>query len=67
MPEMDGWDAYSRIRAIGGLHDTPMAFFTSSDNPKDRQRAQEMGAVDFIKKPYEINDLLSRIEKIIQH
>jgi CheY-like chemotaxis protein len=67
MPEMDGWDTYNRIRAISGLHDTPMAFFTSSDDPKDKQRADEMGAVDFIKKPFETDDLLNRIEKIMLH
>jgi methyl-accepting chemotaxis protein len=66
MPDMDGWDTYNRIRAIGGLHDTPMAFFTSSDDPKDIQRAREMGAVDFIKKPYDRDDLIRRIGKILK-
>ncbi|MDR0456036.1 MAG: methyl-accepting chemotaxis protein [Treponema sp.] len=65
MPDMDGWDTYNRIKAISGLHDTPIAFFTSSDDPKDKQQAQEMGAVDFIKKPFEGEDLLSRMEKIL--
>jgi methyl-accepting chemotaxis protein len=66
MPEMDGWIAYSRIRAISNLHDTPIAFFTSSIEPKDIEHAHEMGAVDYIKKPYEKNDLLNRVGKILQ-
>jgi methyl-accepting chemotaxis protein/CheY-like chemotaxis protein len=66
MPEMGGWDTYNRIRAISGLHDTPMAFFTSSDNPKDIQRAREMGALDYLKKPFDSNDLINRIGKIIK-
>jgi len=33
MPDMDGWNTYSRIKAIGGLYDTPIAFFTASKNP----------------------------------
>jgi CheY-like chemotaxis protein len=66
MPEMDGWDAYNRIKAISTLHDTPIAFFTSSDDPQDIQKAQEMGAVDFIKKPFKKDDLLKRIEKILK-
>jgi CheY-like chemotaxis protein/uncharacterized protein YukE len=65
MPEMDGWDTYNRVRAISGLHDTPMAFFTSSDDPQDIERAREMGAVDFIKKPYDTADLLNRVGKIL--
>jgi CheY-like chemotaxis protein len=66
MPDMDGWDTYSRIRAIGGLHDTPMAFFTSSNDLKDMERARKMGAVDFIKKPYVADDLMKRVGKIIK-
>jgi CheY-like chemotaxis protein len=67
MPDMDGWDMYSRIKAISGfLHDTPMAFFTSSNDPKDIQHAREMGAVDYIKKPYDREDLIRRVGKILK-
>jgi len=65
MPGMDGWDTYGRIKAIGNLHDTPIAFFTASDDPKDIKHAQEMGAVDYIKKPCNKDDLLRRVRKII--
>jgi CheY-like chemotaxis protein len=65
MPNMDGWDTYSRIKAISSLHDIPIAFFTASNDPKDIQRAHEMGAVDYIKKPYDKDDLLRRIGKIL--
>ena len=66
MPEMDGWDTYKRIKAISGLHDIPIAFFTSSNDPKDIQHAHEIGAVDYIKKPYDKDDLLNRIGKILK-
>jgi CheY-like chemotaxis protein len=66
MPDMDGWNTYSRIKAIGGLHDIPIAFFTSSNDQKDIQHAREMGAVDYIKKPYNKDDLLRRIKKILK-
>jgi len=65
MPDMDGWGTFKRIKAISGLHDTPIAFFTASNDPKDKQQAREMGAVDYIKKPYDANDLLKRVEKIM--
>jgi putative two-component system response regulator len=65
MPEMDGWNTYDRIKAISGLHDTPIAFFTALDDPKDVQRAREMGAVDYIKKPAKKGDLVSRVGKIL--
>jgi CheY-like chemotaxis protein len=66
MPEMGGWDTYERIRAISGLHNTPIAFFTSSDNPEDMQKAREMGAVDYIKKPASKTELLSRVGKMLK-
>ena len=66
MPDMDGWDTYSRLKAIGSLHDIPIAFFTASDDPKDMQHAHEIGAVDYIKKPCKKADLLLRIEKILK-
>jgi len=65
MPDMDGWDTYNRLRAIGDLHDTPIAFFTSSDDPQHKKRAKEMGAVDYIKKPYDAVDLIHRVDKIL--
>jgi len=67
MPDMDGWDTYSRIKAISGLHDTPIAFFTSSDDPKDIQHAREIGAVDYIKKPCNKVELLQRIGRILSN
>jgi methyl-accepting chemotaxis protein len=66
MPDMDGWSTYGRLKAISGLYDTPIAFFTSSNDPKDVQHAREMGAVDYIKKPYDRNDLLRRIGQLIR-
>jgi methyl-accepting chemotaxis protein len=65
MPDMDGWNTYNRIKALSGLHDTQIAFFTSSSDPKDIKHAKDMGAVDYIKKPYNKDDLLSRIGKIL--
>jgi methyl-accepting chemotaxis protein len=66
MPDMDGWNTYTRVKAISGLYNTPIAFFTASSDPKDIQHAREMGAVDYIKKPYDNDDLLRRIGKILK-
>jgi len=66
MPDMDGWNTYSRIKAIGDLHDTPIAIFTASDDPKDIQHAQKIGAIDYIKKPYDKDDMLNRIGIILK-
>ncbi|MCL2042540.1 MAG: methyl-accepting chemotaxis protein [Treponema sp.] len=66
MPDMDGWDTFDRIKAIGNLHHVPIIIFTSSDDPVDKNRAQKMGAVDYIKKPTKKSELLERVEKFMK-
>jgi methyl-accepting chemotaxis protein len=61
MPGTDGWQTFERIRGISNLHKVPIAIFTVSDDPKDKARAKEMGAVDYIKKPTTKEELLKRI------
>jgi CheY-like chemotaxis protein len=63
MPDMDGWDAFERIRGIGKLHSTPIAICSGSDDPAVMAQANKIGAADFIKKP--CKDLLVRVKKIM--
>jgi len=65
MPDTDGWHTYERIRGISNLHKVPIAVFTASDDQGDINRAKEMGAADYIKKPCTRKDLLRRIEDIL--
>jgi CheY-like chemotaxis protein len=65
MSGMDGWDTYYRIRDLSQLHNTPIAIFTSSEDQKDKEQAQKMGAVDYIKKPIRKDDLLERVRKLV--
>jgi CheY-like chemotaxis protein len=43
-----------------------MAFCSSSEDPEDIQKAREMGAVDYIKKPIKKADLLAKVGKILK-
>jgi CheY-like chemotaxis protein len=65
MPEMGGWDTFIRIRDIRKLHKTPIAIYTTSDDPKDRAKAQELGAVDYIHKPTKKAELLEKTAKLL--
>jgi CheY-like chemotaxis protein len=65
MPGTDGWQTYERIRGISKLHHVPIAIFTVSDDPADKNRAREMGAADYIKKPATQDELLKRIKMIM--
>jgi two-component system sensor histidine kinase/response regulator len=66
MPDMDGWDTYERIRQLGNLHHVPITIYSSSTDSDDKTRAQEIGAVDFIKKPCKKDELLARLKAIIE-
>lgn len=65
MPAMDGWEVFIRIKAMNSLQDVPVVFLTSIIETAEVKHAQEMGAADYITKPYKIDDLLNRIERIL--
>ena len=66
MPEMDGFEAYNRIRAISLLQDIPVVFLTSVNETDEVQRALDIGAADYITKPYNKENLLCRIKNAIK-
>ena len=65
MPNLDGWETFNRLRAISFLQDVPIVFLTSVSESAEVEHAQEIGAADYITKPYNRDDLLVRIEKIL--
>jgi len=66
MPEMDGWEVFNRIKALSLLKSVPIVFLTAVNTTAEEKRAYEMGAADFITKPYVKEDLLERIKKVIE-
>jgi len=67
MPNMDGWEIYHQIKGISLLRDVPIAFLTSESDAMEEKRAYEMGAADYIMKPYDKTDLLKRIERMLKN
>jgi len=66
MPEMGGWDALIRIRNLSKLHQTKIVIYTASDDPKDRAKAKNLGAVDYIHKPIYKEQLLEKVTELIK-
>jgi DNA-binding response OmpR family regulator len=66
MPEMDGWEVFNRIKALSLLKNVPIIFVTSLNAIEEEKKASEIGAADFIIKPFTKNDLLERIKKAIR-
>ena len=65
MPDMNGWETLSRIKAISFLHNAPIAFVTSLQGESEENQAKKMGAADFITKPFDRDSLITRIEALI--
>ena len=66
MPEMDGWELLKRIRKMGSLKDIPVVFLTAVVDKAETQRAQKMGVADYITKPFNMVELKTRINKVLE-
>ncbi|MCL2079858.1 MAG: response regulator [Oscillospiraceae bacterium] len=61
MPEMDGFEAIKRLKANDSYANIPVIFLTAHGKPDIEARGIELGAVDFIVKPFSDAVLLNRI------
>ena len=67
LPDMDGLEICRRIRARGGsLGRTPLLMLTAKGDPMDRVIGLEVGADDYLAKPFEPRELLARIRAILR-
>lgn len=62
MPGMDGFEVCRRLKAHPVTADVPIMFMTFLDDPEDRVRAFEFGAVDYLLKPFHRDELRARIK-----
>ncbi|WP_237487306.1 response regulator transcription factor [Parapontixanthobacter aurantiacus] len=63
MPRMDGLELLRALRAQSAL---PVIFLTSKDDEQDEEQGLEMGADDYIAKPFSLRLLLARIRAILR-
>ncbi len=65
MPEMDGYEMCRILKGEVELRNIPVILLTGLSDPNDVIRGLSVGAEDYIIKPYNNDDLLSKIEKLI--
>ncbi len=62
MPEMDGYETCKKLKDNEVTKDIPVIFMTALSETVDKIKGFELGAVDYITKPFEPEELLKRIE-----
>jgi DNA-binding response OmpR family regulator len=67
LPDMDGLEVCRRIRALPGpLAKVPVLMLTAKGDPMDRIIGLEIGADDYLPKPFEPRELLARIRAVLR-
>jgi DNA-binding response OmpR family regulator len=66
VPGGDGLDVCRRLRAHAALSTTPIIFLTARAGENDRVLGLEMGADDYITKPFSTRELLARVKAVLR-
>lgn len=62
MPEMDGYEVCSQLKADERTKNIPVIFISAIDEVVDKVKAFEVGGVDYITKPFQVEEVLARVE-----
>ncbi|MDR0828431.1 MAG: response regulator [Desulfovibrio sp.] len=65
MPEMDGFEAIKILKSNASTRDIPVIFLTGAYTETKELQGRELGAVDFITKPFYPSQLLERIDEVL--
>jgi two-component system response regulator VicR len=64
LPEVDGFEVCRRLREEGNL--TPILMLTARDQPDDVVYGLKLGADDYVVKPFDLAELLARVESLLR-
>lgn len=63
MPELDGWEVCKRIRETSNI---PILLLTARNATKDKIHGLNLGADDYLTKPFEMEELVARVQAILR-
>lgn len=66
MPEMDGYEVCAKLKADAKTRDTPIIFITAMNDAQDETKGLELGAVDYITKPFSQAVVLARVKSHLE-
>ncbi len=62
MPEMNGYEVCTELKADEHTRDIPVIFISALDETRDKVKAFTIGGVDFVTKPFQIEEVLARVQ-----
>lgn len=62
MPEMNGYEVCEKLKASEQTRDIPVIFLSALDNVLDKVKAFSIGGVDYITKPFQLEEVVVRVE-----
>jgi len=65
MPGMDGYDVCKRLKDNPATAHIPVVFLTALTEDEEKKRGLEMGALDYITKPFEVSEIQSKVQKYL--
>ncbi len=66
MPGLDGYEVCRRLRAQEETRELPVVFLSALDDVKDKARGFELGAQDYVTKPFDVLEVKVRVKALIQ-
>jgi len=66
MPQMDGWEVLKLLRVDEVTAQIPVAMLSARTEARDRVQGLQEGAVDYICKPFSLQELLGKIEAVFR-
>lgn len=66
MPVMDGFEVIKHVKDSGFFADIPIIVLSSKDSSKDRIECLKLGAEDYLMKPFNPEELLIRMDKLLK-
>jgi diguanylate cyclase (GGDEF)-like protein len=67
MPGLDGFETCQKIKSDPSTRDIPIIFVTANNDTEDIVKGFDVGGVDYITKPYQLKEVLSRIKTHLQN
>jgi DNA-binding response OmpR family regulator len=62
MPGIDGYETCKRLKENPETSNAAIIFLSAMDNPEDKKKGLEMGAIDFIQKPFQSDHVIATVQ-----